>query len=317
MNSGLPKVSVMISAYNEEKYIIESLRSILAQSFKDIEILVADDGSSDNTYKKILELEDPRIVAIRQENKGKAATLNGLIARAKGKYVMIQDGDDISATDRIQTQYTYLENNPHLAMVLAGHSLIIDDKTVAPRAVSKDVSECAQIIKNLQLPAHDPTLFVKRDIAQKFLFDESLRIGQGVDFIFRVAEAYPMAVIGEVLYHYRIRATSITKADPVVKAKKLFDVMNKAKTRRGEAAWSFEEFLRINGKWANDKDNNLSGHFTESAYLSVMQGRRLEAIRTALVSLKYWKNNQAYLKPAVYALLPKSICRWGKRRFGQ
>src|SRR5687768_5230150 len=169
-----------------------------------------------------MELDDSRIVAIRQENKGKAATLNGLISRARGKYVMIQDGDDISARDRIQVQFTYLERNPHLALVLSGHSLIIDDKTVAPKAVSKGISECAELIKNLQLPAHDPTLFVKKEIAQKFLFDESLRIGQGVDFIFRVAEAYPMEVIGEVLYHYRIRATSITKADPVVKAKKLY-----------------------------------------------------------------------------------------------
>lgn len=317
MNSSLPKVSVMISAYNEEKYIVQSIRSILSQTFEDFEVLVADDGSSDDTYKKIMELDDARIVAIRQENKGKAATLNGLISRARGKYVMIQDGDDISASDRIQVQYTYLERNPHLALVLSGHSLIIDDKTVAPKAVSKGVSECAELIKNLQLPAHDPTLFVKKEIAQKFLFDESLRIGQGVDFIFRVAEAYPMEVIGEVLYHYRIRATSITKADPVVKAKKLYEVMNKAKTRRAEPAWSFEEFLRINSKWANDKDNNLSGHFTESAYLSVVQGRRLEAIHTALVSLKYWKNNKAYLKPALYALLPKQICRWGKKRFGQ
>lgn len=312
-----PRVSVLISAYNEEKYIGASVRSMLSQTFRDIEVLVADDGSSDNTFKKILDIKDERIFPIQQENKGKAATLNGLIARARGKYVLIQDGDDISTSDRIQKQYDHLEANPHLAMVLSGHSLIIDDKVVAPRGARKGVAECENMIRRLQLPAHDPTLFVKKEVAKQFLFDESLRIGQGVDFIFRVAERYPMEVIGDVLYHYRIRQSSITKADPLLKAKRLHEVMNKAKTRRGESPWGFEEFLKINSKWAKDKDNNLSGHFTESAFLSVIQGRRMEAISTALVSLRYLRNNKAYLKPVIYALLPEKICRWGKQKFGQ
>lgn len=317
MDFGVPKVSVLISAYNEENFIVASIQSVLSQTFKDLEVLVADDGSSDNTYNKILGIQDERLIVIQQENRGKAATLNSLIARARGTYVLIQDGDDISTSDRVQQQYSHLERNPHLAMVLSGHSLIIDDKVVAPKAVPKNTFECAEMIKNLQLPAHDPTLFVKREIAQQFLFDESLRIGQGVDFIFRVAEVYPMEVIGEVLYNYRIRATSITKADPLVKAKKLCEVMNKAKIRRGEEIWTFDDFMRVNRKWANDKDNNLSGHFTESAYLSVIQGRRLQAVRTAVISLKYWKNRWDYFKPALYAILPEKICRWVKKRFGQ
>ena len=307
----------MISAYNEEKYVVESINSILEQSFKEIEILVVDDGSSDATFNKILEIKDDRIVAVRQENRGKAATLNSLIGMAKGKYVMIQDADDVSAKNRIQIQFDYLESNPHLALVLCGHGLIINNKVVAPRGVKRDSFECSSLVKNLRLPAHDPTLFVRKDIARNFLFDESLRIGQGVDFIFRIAESNPIEVISDVLYFYRIRPSSITRADPLLKAKRLFEVMNKAKVRRGEAPWTFEEFMKINSRWANDKDNNLSGHFTESTYLSVIHGRRLEAISTALTSIRFWRNNKAYLKPVLYSIVPKKLCRWAKKRFGQ
>ena len=312
----MASVSVLISAYNEERYICASIQSILDQSFDDIEVLVADDGSSDSTFDKISSFKDNRITAFKNKNQGKAATLNFLLEQATGKYVVIQDGDDISCATRIQKLWDHMEQHPSLAIVLSGHSLIVDDKVVAAKAKPVSPQKCQQEIEALRLPGHDPTAFVRSDIANQFRFNSDLRMGQGLDFIFRIAEQHPIEVYGEALYQYRVHFKSITRSDPMRKARLMFEVLNLAKQRRGQSVMEFDEFLEQNARWVKDPDNNLSGHFTESAYLCVQQNKRLEAIKTALVSLRFLPRGRRYLKPLLYALSPKFVVAFGKRKFG-
>lgn len=313
-----PLVTVAMSAYNDEKYIKLAIESILEQSYKKFELLITDDGSSDNTYEiaRSLTFKDDRIQLFKHSNRGKAATLNFMLSKAKGKYLVIQDSDDTSSTDRLEQLVKAFEERPSLAMLLSGHSLILSDNVVAPKSKALNAQQCKKYINALQLPAHDPTMMVKTEVAKSYLFNPDLKIGQGVDFIFRVAEKHPINVIEECLYNYRVRIDSATKKDPAEKSRNLLRVMNLAKERRGENLWSEKEFLRINSRWANDKYNNLSGHFTESAYQSVMKKNRMEAWRTAIHSIKFFAHGLAYLKPAIYAVSPRFLCSWGKQRFG-
>lgn len=309
-------VSVLISAFNVEEYIEESINSILRQTHEDLEIFIVDDGSKDGTYKKIQAFDDPRIVAYTQKNKGKAATLNDLLDIAKGKYVVIHDADDISTPDRIECLLSALEQYEHLALVLSGHALLIDDKVVAPIAKDVGEQECKELIEQYRLPGHDPTIMVRTDIARKIRFQDSMLMGQGLDFIFHAAEIYPMRVVGKSLYHYRIHPNSITKRKAVDKAEKLLKVMNSARVRRGLEPWTFEYYFENNKSWLEDQDNNLAGHFTESTFLSVMAGERKLALHTAMQSLALVKKGRRYLKPLVYALAPRCLCEWGRKRFG-
>ncbi|WP_078083238.1 glycosyltransferase family 2 protein [Microbulbifer mangrovi] len=313
-----PLITVAMSAYNDEKYIRKAIESILNQSYKNFEFIIVDDGSSDNTYEIIdnLSSQDQRISGFKHSNKGKADTLNFILSLAKGKYFVIQDSDDISSRERLETLVTTFERRPHLAMLLSGHAIILDDRIIAPKSKILNEQECEKHINSLQLPAHDPTMMVKTEIAKEYLFNSSLKIGQGVDFIFRISERYPINVIDECLYYYRVRTDSITKKDPAEKSRNLLRVMNMAKKRRGEEPWSESEFLRLNSRWANDKYNNLAGHFTESAYQSVMKRKRFEAWRTAIHSLKFFRHGYGYIKPAIYAISPRILCNWGKQRFG-
>ena len=99
-----PAISVVMSVYNGEKYLHDSIDSILSQTFKDFEFIIIDDGSTDNTLKIIKGFKDPRIVFISRKNKGLAESLNEGIKKAKGTYIVRQDADDISNEDRIKKE---------------------------------------------------------------------------------------------------------------------------------------------------------------------------------------------------------------------
>ena len=105
-----PLISVLLSVYNDEKNIEESINSILSQSYKNIELLVIDDCSTDNTYKVINEIKDSRIRIFRnKDNQGLTKSLNTLIKESKGHILARQDSDDISLPNRLEIQYNELQ----------------------------------------------------------------------------------------------------------------------------------------------------------------------------------------------------------------
>jgi len=311
--SDSPKVTVLISAFNVEDYIESSIVSVLEQTHANMEVLVVDDGSADGTFEKISAFSDPRIIAYKQANKGKSATLNDLIEKATGDYIVIQDSDDISPPKRLETLVAAMENDKSLAIAMSGHTLIIDDVVVAPRALPISKEQCKELVEQYKMPAHDPTMMVRASVAKQFEFDQDLSLGEGLDFILAIGERYPMMVVGEVLYQYRIHSSSITKRNSVDKTDQILRVINKARKRRGLEDVDRAAFIAENARHLNDKDNNLAGHFTDSAYQSVANGRRGEAFATALTSARYLKGGLRYVKPLILAFLPLAVLNRAKR----
>jgi len=106
----LPKISVLMPAYNTENYIIEAIESILNQTFKDFEFIIVDDCSTDSTLSILKEYErkDSRIIVLKNsKNLWIAWNRNKLKKIAKWKYIIWQDSDDISIIDRLKNQYDY------------------------------------------------------------------------------------------------------------------------------------------------------------------------------------------------------------------
>ncbi|HMS66220.1 MAG TPA: glycosyltransferase family 2 protein [Ignavibacteria bacterium] len=129
MKESSPKVSVITTVYNCEKYIARSVESILNQTYRDFEFIIVNDGSIDNTSLIVRELSlaDNRIVFIdNKENKGRVPSLNKALEIAKGKYLAIQDADDYSMPERLEKQITFLENNNDY--VLVGSNIIVMDE---------------------------------------------------------------------------------------------------------------------------------------------------------------------------------------------
>ena len=112
-NNNNPLVSVIIPCYNVSTYVEKAIDSIIRQTYTNLEIIVIDDASTDETLRKILLFDDERItVKGFATNTGKIGAVNEVLQKVKGEYVCFQDGDDWSETDRIELQVKQFENSP-------------------------------------------------------------------------------------------------------------------------------------------------------------------------------------------------------------
>ncbi len=107
-----PLVTILMPAYNAAAYIGEAIESVLQQSFTDFELLVVDDGSTDDTSEQVLQFRDPRIVRVQTTHGGVAKALNAGLQKAKGKYIARMDADDSCMPNRIEKQLQFLESHP-------------------------------------------------------------------------------------------------------------------------------------------------------------------------------------------------------------
>ena len=127
-NNVNPKVSVILSIYNGEKFLEESTDSILNQTFKDFEIIIINDGSQDESLKIIRKYKDKRIILINnKKNLGFAKSFDKGLKIAKGKYIAICTQDDISHPKRLEIELNYLEKNNHIFLV-GTSAIYIDEK---------------------------------------------------------------------------------------------------------------------------------------------------------------------------------------------
>jgi glycosyltransferase involved in cell wall biosynthesis len=115
--SMLPYISVLMPAYNAEKYILDAINSILSQTYQNFELLIADDGSTDGTKSIIDTITDPRVSRYHNiENLGKTTTVDILYKHSQGVLITIHDADDISLPTRFEKQVAEFLNHPDLGM---------------------------------------------------------------------------------------------------------------------------------------------------------------------------------------------------------
>lgn len=128
-DGGQVTFTVVIPAYNAAATIGAALHSVLSQTRRDFEIVVVDDGSTDDTYKRVAPfLEDGRVVLVRQENRGLAGARNTAITQGRGRYISLLDGDDVWAPRYLETMAAALEADPGAAFA-HGRAWILDDRT--------------------------------------------------------------------------------------------------------------------------------------------------------------------------------------------
>ena len=199
------EVTVLMSVYNGEKYLQESIESILNQTFSDFEFLIINDGSTDSSRDIILSYFDNRIKLIdNKENIGLSKSLNIGIHRAKGKYIARQDADDISHLERLEKEIHFLSSKPGYAAV--GCSInIIDKKSKIKGSIQKPISNESihNTLKQNNCIAHGSVLMKKRCLFEVDLYDESLGAAQDYDLFMRLSEKYKLANLPDLLYCWR------------------------------------------------------------------------------------------------------------------
>src|SRR3990167_5980152 len=130
LSSHKPLVSVIIPAYNAWRYLRPSVESILNQSYSNLEVLLVDDGSTDNSIDTLSDIKDPRLQIIQQKNSGKSSALNHALELISGEFFAIQDADDLSYPTRIEYLVEGMHNNSDLGMIFSGYDLIINSKRI-------------------------------------------------------------------------------------------------------------------------------------------------------------------------------------------
>ncbi len=212
------KVSVIVSAYNIEEYIEKCLLSIMNQTLYDIEIIIVNDGSRDNTLKKIKDIakNDKRINIINQENKGSIEARKAGLNIANGEYILFVDGDDWLEINALELLYENAINN-NSDIVIYDAYLSYDDRKENLNIISDNNIDENDYIKNLFLSKLEPSIwskFVKTD----FIRTNNIRFPSDISYAEDLAAVScwfmhnpKVTILNENLYNYYQRETSITK----------------------------------------------------------------------------------------------------------
>lgn len=202
-------ISVVIPTYNRERWIRCAIDSVLAQTYSNYEIIVVDDGSSDNTRQVIQEYGN-RVRYFYQTNKGVSAARNLGIREAKGEWIAFLDSDDEWLPSKLELQMNLAVNNPKIAMV-ATNSYVEDlkdrNKTltfleIKPKLFNSEESICLDnpLIAIITMSFFSTTLLIKREnILRAGLFDETMTLSEDTDLFCRVAIGTSLGVLSRPL----------------------------------------------------------------------------------------------------------------------
>jgi glycosyltransferase involved in cell wall biosynthesis len=213
-----PLVSIVIPTYNYARFVGHAIRSALGQTFADREVIVVDDGSTDDTRDVVGAFGDA-VRSIHQPNGGLSAARNTGIRAARGRYVAFQDSDDIWLPDKLAHQVPVLEARPEVGLVYCD-SIFFDDATGADMDRQSDRFEprSGRVLEALITRGNfiaSPTPLVRREVfEQAGLFDESLRSCEDWDMWIRAAARWEVAYVPVALTRYRVHGNSMSKNIP-------------------------------------------------------------------------------------------------------
>lgn len=200
-----PKVSLVMSVFNQERFLKEAIKSILGQTYKDFEFLILDDGSFDNSFKIFKSFKDKRIKIFQNKKRqGLAKSLNFLIKKAKGKYIARMDGDDVSLPTRLLTQVRFLDKHPQIALVGCWAKIINDKgKVIGEFRHPLNYKQIRKVILSYNPFIHPSVMFRKEAFKKIGGYDESLPYSQDYDLFLRFVINYPCINIKRFLFKFR------------------------------------------------------------------------------------------------------------------
>lgn len=207
----MPKVTVLMSVHNGEKYLREAIESILNQTFKDFEFLIVNDGSTDSSKEIILSYDDPRIVYVENEtNIGLTKSLNKGLKLAKGEYIARMDADDWSYPKRLEVQNGFLDSNSEVVLAGSLSEIIEMDGSISFQHRSSNKEQLYYDLTFSNIFAHSSVMFRKKTVADIGGYDESFSKSQDFDLWYRLSRRWPIALIDKKLLRWRNSSENIS-----------------------------------------------------------------------------------------------------------
>lgn len=296
----IPKVSVIIPAYNSELYIREAIESALAQTYKDLEIIVIDDDSTDKTGQIAKSFGSGLTYIRHNHNRGPSAARNTGIKHVNGEYIAFLDSDDIWLPNKIQEQIKLLENNKDIALVysdgyrvnLSGLEMGLLFNIVKPYR--------GFVFEELILDNFIPTssVIVRKDILNEVgTFNDRFLISQDFDLYLRIAESYEIDFVDAPLFKYRIYPDSASSKKRDVMLDDVIFI-----TKFYQEKISFD-----NPRLAQKLDKRIAKYMFYIAIWSLEHTSRREAINRYIACLKTGAFDYKIALGSLFFIMPKFI----------
>lgn len=214
----MAKVSVIMPTYNRAKYLSDAISSVLNQTYQDFEIIVVDDGSTDNTrllvenYQKM----DNRIRYFYEQNRGVASARNLGIEKAQGDYMVFFDSDDVSMPDRLEKQVMVLDSKPEISLVYSSVVTFFDNNPKGSRhglpiKTFMSTQECFRTLVMEGCFIYNPTILFRKSIVSELLYDEEMQIGEDYLFFLQASQKFLFYGIEEPLVRVRRGHNSLVR----------------------------------------------------------------------------------------------------------
>lgn len=211
----MPEISVIIPTFNYAHYIKEAIKSVISQTYTDFEIIVIDDGSTDDT-KEVLQayIRTNVIKYIYQKNKGLAAARNTGISSSTGRFITFLDSDDLFTKDKLQLLRTALVSHPDAGMAYGNHILWVRAKLYKKPKFSPGTAPSGWILPQLFRNAlmSVPSVMVRRECFERIgLFNESLTTTEDWEMWMRIAAEYKVVYVDKIIAYVRVHPDSMSR----------------------------------------------------------------------------------------------------------
>ncbi len=211
----MPDISVLMSVYNGGRWIRKSINSVLSQSEGDFELIIINDGSTDDTASILGSYNDERLVILNQENMGLTKSLNRGLSIAKGEFVARIDADDICMQNRFYRQKTFLDENPDVVLV-GSNAILIDENNNGIGNMVYPTSHDS-LLKRLKkfkpVFPHSSIFFRKNIVISEGGYNPYFTRSQDSELYLRVSEKYALANLDQFLVKLRFSNDSLTYSD--------------------------------------------------------------------------------------------------------
>lgn len=206
-----PLVSVVIPTVNRKIWVTEALESVLSQTFKDYEIIVIDDGSTDGTYDYLENLYGSRIKLFKNGGSNPPTAKNIGVSYARGKYIAILDDDDLWYPNKLERQVALMEESDQSVAIVGGGCDYIDEfgNNFWKETIPNEEIKYSELCIKVHMPGSGSNELIRRSVFNELGgFDNSLSRGEDRDFWIKVSRKYRILMIREVLCTIRIHKTA-------------------------------------------------------------------------------------------------------------
>ncbi|WP_008317316.1 glycosyltransferase family 2 protein [Leptolyngbya sp. PCC 6406] len=208
----MPEISVIIPTFNAEKTIVETVHSVLSQTFSDFEILVINDGSTDGTLEVLSHIQDPRLAVFTFPNGGVAVSRNRGIQKSSGRFLTFLDSDDLWTPEKLTEQWATLNNHPEAAVAYSWNDYIDETGKFLHHGWHPNFTgDVYEALFQRCFIENGSNIMVRRDAVEIVgEFDPTVVPAEDWDFYLRLAEKYPFVCVPKVHVLYRMVANSLS-----------------------------------------------------------------------------------------------------------